>query len=298
MGCPPQDQTEGTSKSNIEPIEITVPSGPWDEWADKNPDWVEPIAPYQISGPVYYVGSKGLGAYLITGEDGHILLDGGLPQNGPMIEDSLSQLGFSLNDVSVLLNSHAHFDHSGGLAYLKAKSGAKLYASVKDAPWLETGFYPGADGKMAYSAPPVDVDQVIDESFALEFGNVKMSPSLTPGHSPGCTSWNIYLDEGGKRSHILIFGSATVAGNSLVPEQYPGIIKDFETTFEKMRDWSPDIALSNHPGHFFDQEEKMRRKLAGDAQAFEDLEIFQTQIQRLERAFQNRLNEERNKTKQ
>lgn len=272
-----------------------VPNGPWDEWAKRNPSWVEPIAPYQIMGNLYYVGSKGLGAYLIAGEKSHILLDGGLPQNGPMIVESVQLLGFDIEDVGLLLNSHAHFDHSGGLAYLKAVTGAQLHASEADTPWLENGFYPGATDQLKYSAPAVEVDLSFKNNSAISLGEIQLRAHLTPGHSPGCTSYMLKLKHDGEIYEALIFGSATVAGNRLVPEQYPGIVSDFEQTFETIGDWTPDIVVSNHPNHFFDQDEKMKRKLAGDALAFVDKDIFLEQIGGLEKAFENRLNAERNK---
>lgn len=269
----------------------------WHAWAKNNPSWVEPISPYHIIDNLYYVGSKGLGAYLVTSERGHILLDGGLPQNGPMIEASIADLGYDIKDVKILLNSHAHFDHSGGLAFLKARSGAKLHASKPDAPWLQNGFYPGAEGKIDYASPQVGVDVVFDDRHEITLGTTTIQARLTPGHSPGCTSWVLTTRHDGKSYEVLIFGSATVAGNTLVPEQYPGIIEDFETTFKKMQDWKPDIVLSNHPEHFFDQAGKMKRKQAGDELAFVDQEIFQPQIRALEQKFRERLMTERNKSK-
>lgn len=288
FACAPQD----------EPNIATVPSGPWDEWAEHNPNWVEPIPPYQIMDNLYYVGSKGLGAYLVAGEKSHILIDGGLPQNGPMIVDSIQQLGFDIEDVGLLLNSHAHFDHSGGLSYLKAVSGAQLYASEADTPWLENGFYPGAKDKPEYSAPSVEVDMSFKNRAAISLGRVQLRAHLTPGHSPGCTSYTLRLKHDGETYQALIFGSATVAGNRLVPEQYPGIISDFEKTFETIKDWKPDIVVSNHPDYFFEQEEKMNRKINGDDLAFVDPSLFHFQIKGLEEQFKARLNAERNEVKQ
>lgn len=287
MACSPQSGTKPT-----------VPSGPWDEWAERNPGWVEPIAPYHIMDNLYYVGSKGLGAYLITGEDGHIILDGGLPQNGPMIVQSVEVLGFDSRDVKILLNSHAHFDHSGGLAYLKAITGAELWASHQDTPWLENGYYPGAPDKPEYSSPPVKVDKSFDNEEVIILGDIEMTPLLTPGHSPGCTSFKLKTRFNDRTYDTLIFGSATVAGNNLVPEQYPGIIDDFEYTFSKTKNWSPDIVVSNHPDYFFDQEHKMGRKIAGDQLAFVDRDIFQKQAKALERSFRQRLAKEMGAEKQ
>jgi len=164
-----------------------------------------------------------------------------------------------------------------------------LHASAPDAPWLENGFYPGANGKVEFSAPPVAVDQIFSDKDIIRLGELSLMARLTPGHSPGCTSWFLKVADNGETYDVLIFGSATVAGNRLEPEQYPGIVDDYKSTFEKMRKWQPDIVLSNHPDSFFDQEAKMERHLAGEPRAFVDREIFQTQIEDLQKTFEQRL---------
>ncbi|MGB7672072.1 MAG: hypothetical protein WBM31_13465 [Pseudolabrys sp.] len=56
--------------------------------------WVEPTEPFKVVGPIHYVGTKGLAAYLITTPAGHILLDGGMPRSAEVIEESIHKLGF------------------------------------------------------------------------------------------------------------------------------------------------------------------------------------------------------------
>src|SRR5689334_1696963 len=98
-----------------------------------------PDEPFQIAGNLYYVGSTGVTAFLITGPEGHVLIDGGYPETAPLIIASIAKLGFNIKDVKVLLNSHAHFDHAGGLRELQQASGAKLWISEGDAPTIEAG---------------------------------------------------------------------------------------------------------------------------------------------------------------
>ncbi|HEY2295108.1 MAG TPA: MBL fold metallo-hydrolase, partial [Thermoanaerobaculia bacterium] len=99
----------------------------------------QPVEPYRIVGNIYYVGASDVTSYLITTPEGHILLDGGYVETAPMIEANLKKLGFKLADVKILLSSHAHFDHVGGLAELKRRTGAKFAASERDAPLLARG---------------------------------------------------------------------------------------------------------------------------------------------------------------
>lgn len=263
-----------------------APSSPW---AASNPSWTEPFAPFRIEDGVYFVGTKGLSSFLITTPDGHFLLDGGLHENAEIIARNIETLGFKRRDVKYLLNSHAHFDHSGGLAALKKMTGATMVASRADRSALEGGFYLGSEDDPTLGAPPVGVDRTIADGEALIFSGVSMTARLTPGHTRGCTSWT--MTAGGH--DILFFCSASVAANRLVassagPPQYEGIVEDYRATFDKMVGWRPDIFLSNHP-ELFGMEERRARQLGGDADAFVDQEAFPAVAARLEAAFETAL---------
>jgi metallo-beta-lactamase class B len=234
--------------------------------AQFRPDsWNQPSVPFKVIGNIHYVGTAGLSSFLITTERGHILLDGALPESVPQIEANIAALGFKLRDVKYLLNSHAHFDHSGGLAQLKQDTGAVMVASEGDRSALEGGFYLGSEGRDALKAPPVKVDRVVREGEALELGGTVLTANLTPGHTRGCTSWSMPLAEAGKMLRVLFFCSISVAANRLVdPPQYPGIVADYEKTFARARTLQVDVFLGPHP-EFFRMPEK-RARLAGLAQ--------------------------------
>src|SRR3954471_430726 len=89
----------------------------------------QPVEPFRIAGNFYYVGANDVAAFLVTGPEGHVVLDGGYPSTAPMIMASIAKLGFNIKDVRVLLNSEAHPDHGGGLTVLQQASGAQLWAS-------------------------------------------------------------------------------------------------------------------------------------------------------------------------
>src|SRR5438445_11219396 len=76
----------------------------------------QPAEPFRILGNLYYVGASDVTSFLIVTPDGNILLDGGFEETVPLIRDSVKKLGFKMEDVKLLLNSHSHFDHAGGLA--------------------------------------------------------------------------------------------------------------------------------------------------------------------------------------
>jgi metallo-beta-lactamase class B len=270
------------------PLVLAPPATP-SPWARANPAWVTPVEPFRIIGPIYYVGSADLASYLIRTRKGFILLDGGLPDNAPMIAQSIATLGFDLRDVKILLNSHAHFDHSGGLATLKAASGAALIASEGDRSALEGGFYLGSEEKAELGAPPVKVDRLVADGETIRLGDVTLTAHLTPGHTRGCTSWTMTAREGGASYEVLFFCSASVAANRLVgPPQYEGIVADYRRTFEITKDWRPDVFLGNHAG-FFDLEDKRQKLLAGNPLAFVDREGFPQLRARLVADFERRL---------
>ncbi len=236
------------------------------------PSWYVAVEPFRIVGSetsgVYYVGTEGLAVYLIQTDDGHVVIDGGMPGQGQYVADAIRKLGFDPVDIKILLNSHAHLDHSGGLAALKQLSGAQMIASEGDRSALEGGFYLGSESDTARNAPPVKVDRIIADGEVVEHGGVKLTAHITPGHTRGCTSWTMVVERAGRSHEVLFFCSATVAANRLIgPPQYEGIVDDYRKTFAITKDWQPDMFLSNHP-EFFGMAEKRKTQLAGDPEAF------------------------------
>ena len=88
--------------------------------------WNVPQQPFRIFGNTYYVGTAELSAILVAGDDGLVLLDGALPQSAALIAANIEALGFELADVRLIVNSHTHFDHAGGIAALQRASGAAV----------------------------------------------------------------------------------------------------------------------------------------------------------------------------
>jgi len=258
-------------------------------------DWLEwntPTEPFNVIGNIYYVGAEGISAYLITTPDGHILLDGAFAQTAPQITANVERLGFHMRDVRYLLNSHAHVDHAAGLARLQLASGAEMVASAADRSALEAGRFPyGPTENLAF--PPIRVDRVIDDGEALTLGGVTLTALITPGHTPGCTSWLMDVTGADGAQHRALFHcSATVAGQSLAPPAYPNIVSDFESTFARLRTIQADVLLTNHPG-MMDMDQLRARQIAGDANAFVDANALPALNARLEAAFREELARQR-----
>lgn len=215
-------------------------------------NWTQPFAPFRVIGPIYYVGTAGISSWLIKTPKGLILLDVGVPDAAPMVEAHIEALGFRLNDVKVLLISHAHFDHAGGVAKLKADTGATVIASAGDRYALEHGIYPGWEGRRDFNFPPVKVDRVIGDGEAVSLGGVTLTARVTPGHTAGCTSYLLPVTDAGQRHEAIFFCSASVAANRLAPNpQYPGIVADYRKSFAVLKTIDADIYLAPH-AEFYD----------------------------------------------
>ena len=236
-------------------------------------NWSAPGEPLQIGKNLYYVGTEGIAAFLITTPEGHILIDGAMPTSAPLIEASIRKVGFDPKDVKVLLNTHAHFDHAAGLAQLKADTGATMVASAGDKPALEGGTYIGSEEVAAFDFAPVKVDRVIGDGESVELGGVALTAHLTPGHSPGCTTWTFPVEIAGKARQAVLYCSTSVAANRLVSKdkgpQYPGIVDDYRASFAKLGQMKADVFLAPHAEQF-GLAEKRERLAAGDAEAFVD----------------------------
>jgi metallo-beta-lactamase class B len=255
-----------------------------------------PVTPFKIAPGLYYVGASDVTSYLFTSPSGHILLDGGYPENGPQIVANIKTLGFDLKDVKILLNSHAHFDHAGGLAAIKAATGAKLFVSAGDAQQFRDG---GRDNYGLFDKglfPPVTPDSVIVNGSKVRLGNWTLTAAVTPGHTHGCTNWTTTLESAGKPVNAVFMCSASVPGYTLVGNKgYPNIVADYEKLFPALRALPCQFFLASHAG-FFDLEAKAA-KLRADPNGpnpFIDPAGCQRWIDTNERAFKAQVARERN----
>lgn len=209
--------------------------------------WTQPNPPFRIAGNIYYVGSKGLAAYLITTPRGAILLDGTMPQNVAMVEGNIRALGVKLSDVKILILSHAHFDHAGGLAGIRRDTGAKLAVMAEDVHALETGRH---DGEQNYvgTFPPVTVDRVLHDGDTVALGGTMLTALRTPGHTRGCTTWTMTLRLNGGPRAVVFPCSLSVAGNRLVGNRTdPDIVDQYRGSFARLATMKADIVLPAHP---------------------------------------------------
>lgn len=250
--------------------------------------WNKPQAPFHVIGNLYYVGMAGVSAFLIVTPQGHILTDGGLPESVEAIEKNIQALGFKLTDVKILLNSHAHFDHSGGLAKLKADTGARFIASTGDQPFLESGhitFGPSAKIDTA----PVKLDRAVKDGETVQWGGVTLTANVLPGHTPGCTAWTMPLTDGGKTYNVMFHCSISVGDNELVSNKaFPNIVESYRTSFARLKKMQADIFLAPHGGQF-DMKEKLAKAKAGGPNPFVDPSELQRFVAKAQQDFDKEL---------
>jgi metallo-beta-lactamase class B len=218
----------------------------------------QPVKPYRVIANIYYVGASDVSSFLITTPNGHILLDSGFIETVPQIKQNLAQLGFRLEDIKILLNSHAHYDHAGGFAELKRLTGAKLMTSEGDIPLLAAGGKGDPNFGDRFSFEPVKPDRVLRDGDKVELGGVTMVARMTPGHTKGCTSWTMKIKDGEKQYDVVFVGSTSAPGYKLVNNAgYPGIVADYEKTFRVLKSLPCDVFLAAH-GQFYNMLEKAK----------------------------------------
>ncbi|MGJ4951439.1 subclass B3 metallo-beta-lactamase [Bradyrhizobium sp. HKCCYLS20291] len=247
--------------------------------------WNTPTEPFKVIDNIYYVGTNGLASYLITTPQGHILIDTVMPESTAQIESSIGKLGFKVADIKYVINTHAHIDHTGGLAQIKQETGAQMVAGAKDVPLLEGGFYPGREDEKHLNFPPVKVDRAVREGDTITLGGVTLTAHDTPGHSPGCTSWTTDVKDGDATRSVIFFCSATVALNQLVGRPtYPGIVDDYKKTYAWARTVHPDVLLAPHP-EMYDMAGKRARIADGALNPFVKPGEFKAYLDKLEGQF-------------
>jgi metallo-beta-lactamase class B len=213
-------------------------------------DWSKPAPPVRIHANTYLVGTCGISSILITGTQGDILIDGGPENAADLIADNIRKLGFKLSDVKILLQSHEHFDHVGGIARLQQLTGAQIYASPAAARVLRTGTA-GADDPQAGMAKPFPaarVDHVIADGEQVRLGNLVLLPLATPGHTPGALTWHWGACNGGVCRQIVYADSLTpVSSDNYSFSDHPAYLASYRASLTKVAALNCDILLTPHP---------------------------------------------------
>lgn len=221
--------------------------------AQQPPEWMMPHDPVRIFGNTYYVGTYDLASILITSPDGHVLIDGTLPESAKQIEHNVERLGFHMRDVKVILNSHAHFDHAGGIAELQRASGATVDALRWSADVLRAGA-PARDdpqyGVLPASFPAVANVKVIEDGDTVRVGALALVAHKTAGHTPSGTTWSWRSCERARCLDLVYVDSQTpVSANQFHftrSTSYPTGVADFEHGIAVIEHLPCEILLTPH----------------------------------------------------
>lgn len=255
--------------------------------------WEESAEPFKIAGPIYFVGTQGLGVFLFATSEGHILMNTGMPSSGPMIMDSIRKLGFRPEDVKIMINGHAHIDHAGAFAYLKEKTGAELAVMRDDVQAMESGDRGDFKYQDDFVYPPAKVDRVLRDGDTVRMGDVMLTAYHTPGHTRGATTWIANIVIAGK-AYVVAFpdGAGFNPGYRLVRDpSYRGIGDDYRRTHHFLEMIKPDMWLAQH-NEYYDLHGKRKRAEAEGVSAWIDPEGYRRFISGKKRAFENQVDEE------
>ena len=222
-------------------IALMSPRGAATQTASEAPE------PFRVIGNIYYVGAQ-YGSYLITTPEGHILHDTGSADMHELIVSNVEQLGFAVEDIRIMISSHAHWDHVEGHAAMKRATGAEVVALGGDAVALQSGRDNSAIGARDFE--PVTVDRVIGDGDTVTLGGVTLRALWTAGHTQGATMWMTTVEEGGNTYSVAFRGGEIPnAGAPLFDNpRHPTVVADTQRTLERLKALEPpDVFLHNHP---------------------------------------------------
>jgi len=223
---------------------------------DSCDEWNQPIEPFRVFANTYYVGTAGLSALLITGDAGHILLDGGLSQSAPLIEASIRKLGFKLEDVKLILNSHAHYDHAAGIAALQRASGATVVSSASGAQAFALGDAVADDPQAGFGNngfPPVKNVRVVKDKEVVRLGSLAVQMHNTAGHTPGSTTWTWQSCEAGPAKCLNMVYADSISAVAAPGFRFTGDAKtpsrvdQFRKSITTVGELPCDIMITTHP---------------------------------------------------
>ncbi len=219
----------------------------------------EAVEPFRILGNIYFVGASNIASYLITTPQGHFLLDTGVQGMTDDIKRNVEALGFRMSDIKVILSSHAHFDHIQGHAIMQRMTGAQVFALEADADALEAGKDLSPLGFEGWE--PVKVDRRLQDGESINLGEVTLTPTWAPGHSPGCTTWSMDTQDSGETLRVVFFGcNGPNDGVQLINNpRFPTLVKDALFGFDNMAKLQADIYLTGHPQAPFEGIEHLMR---------------------------------------
>jgi metallo-beta-lactamase class B len=239
------------------PRQIERPIHPIQEWGPiwakvcgDSTEWEQPAPPVRIHANTYLVGTCGISAILVTGDEGHVLIDAGTDRGADLIANNIRELGFKLRDIRFLLISHEHLDHVGGAARMQALTGATLVTSGAAEKVLNSGAASPDDPQsgMHKPFPAASVGRTVGDGSEVRFGNLLLTAILTPGHTLGATSWRWESCDGGVCRTMVYADSLTpISRDDYRFSDHPEYLAAFRSSIAKIADGRCEILMTPHP---------------------------------------------------
>jgi metallo-beta-lactamase class B len=255
--------------------------------------WTTPFPGHRVIGNLYAVGLQDLSVFLITSDEGHILINTGLADSTPLIRRNIESLGFKLEDVRILLCMQAHFDHTAALAEIKGLTGAEMWGTAKDKRILEDGGFsdPHFGGQQSFE--PIQVDRMLSDGDLIELGDIRLRVHDHPGHTEGSSSYSMQVSEGGRDYAVLIANMGTInPGKKMVVDPtYPGVADDFAKTYREQKAMKVDVWVAAH-GSQYGLHDKFSPGQPYSPETFVDPEGFLAAVKRLEALYLEQIAEE------
>jgi len=223
------------------------------EWAAEcgdSTDWDKPAPPVRIHGNTYLVGTCGIAAILITGSEGHVLIDAGTEVGADLIAENIRWLGFKLTDIKYLLHSHEHHDHVGGMARIQQLTGATLISSEPAARVFATGAATGDDPQVGVNQPfpAASVGRKVKDGDTIRMRDFELIAMTTPGHTPGALSWRWESCDGGVCRTMVYADSLTpISSDSYRFSDHPAYLTAYRASLAKIAASRCEILLTPHP---------------------------------------------------
>lgn len=232
----------------------------------------KPFPAHRIIGNVYYVGLADYGSFLITSDQGHILIDPTFDSTVPLVVNGVKSLGFRMEDIKIILSTHAHGDHAEGAARVKKMTGAKLMLMDGDAQVVESG----------KGMPAAKVDRVLHDKDEVRLGETVIAVRLAAGHTKGNTTFSWKALENGKSYNVVLIGSLTSMATQL--RDTPALVDDYRRTFQSVKDLPCDVFLAPH-GKMFGLHAKHAQIGKSAANPYIDPAGYRTYIDQMEKSF-------------
>ena len=255
--------------------------------------WVTPFPAFRVIGPLYGVGMLDLSVFLITTDEGHILINTGLADSTEHIRRNVESLGFDFDDIRILLTMQAHWDHTAAMAEIKEITGAEVWATPEDARVLEDGGFSDAHFGGRQSFAPVAVDRIVRQGDLITLGDLNITVHEHPGHTEGSSSYSFQWTENGRTYDVVIANMGTVnAGKQLLIEPtYEGVAEDFASTYNRQKQLPVDVWVAAHAGQY-NMHQKYQPGQAYHPDTFVDPTGYIRAIEALETSYLNLIAEE------